>query len=58
MDLLILILQGVIVAATPLVFAAVGELVTERSGVLNLGIDKPFFSPLAIAFGNRHGSRG
>ncbi len=39
MDLLVLILQGVIVAATPLVFAAIGELVVERAGVLNLGIE-------------------
>ena len=39
MDLLVLILQGVIVAATPLVFAAIGELVVERAGVLNLGVE-------------------
>ncbi len=39
MDLVILILQGVIVAATPLLFAAIGELVVERSGVLNLGVE-------------------
>ena len=39
MDLLVLILQGVIVAATPLVFASIGELVVERSGVLNLGVE-------------------
>ena len=39
MDLLVLILQGVIIAATPLVFAAIGELVVERSGVLNLGVE-------------------
>jgi len=39
MDLLVLILQGVIVAATPLVFAAIGETVVERAGVLNLGVE-------------------
>jgi general nucleoside transport system permease protein len=39
MDLIVLILQGVIVAATPLLFAAIGELVVERSGVLNLGVE-------------------
>ena len=39
MDLLVNILIGVIVAATPLVFAAVGELVVEKAGVLNLGVE-------------------
>ena len=39
MDLLVLILQGVIVSATSLVFAAIGELVVERAGVLNLGLE-------------------
>ena len=39
MDLIVLILQGVIVAATPLAFAALGELVVEKSGVLNLGVE-------------------
>lgn len=39
MDLAILIIQGIIVAATPLVFASAGELVVERAGVLNLGVE-------------------
>lgn len=39
MDLLVNIMIGVIIAATPLVFAAVGELVVEKSGVLNLGVE-------------------
>lgn len=39
MDLLVDILMGVIVAATPLAFAALGELVVEKSGVLNLGVE-------------------
>ena len=29
---------GLIVAATPLLFAALGELVVEKAGVLNLGV--------------------
>ena len=39
MDLFVDILIGVIIAATPLVFAATGELVVEKSGVLNLGVE-------------------
>ena len=33
------ILVATIVAGTPIVYAALGELVTERSGVLNLGVE-------------------
>ena len=33
------ILVSLIIAATPLLFAALGELVVEKSGVLNLGVE-------------------
>ncbi len=39
MELLTNIAIGIMVAATPLVFAAIGELVVEKSGVLNLGVE-------------------
>jgi general nucleoside transport system permease protein len=39
MELLVSILVSTAVAATPLVFAATGELIAERSGVLNLGVE-------------------
>jgi ABC-type uncharacterized transport system permease subunit len=38
-DFLIAIITGTIVSATPLVYAALGELVAERAGVLNLGVE-------------------
>jgi simple sugar transport system permease protein len=35
----ILFFAGFFVAATPLIFAAIGELVVEKTGVLNLGVE-------------------
>lgn len=39
MDLYVAIFQGIIIASTPLVLAAIGELIVEKSGVLNLGVE-------------------
>ncbi len=39
MDLFVSMFAATIIAATPLIFAALGELVVEKSGVLNLGIE-------------------
>lgn len=51
MDLFIAIFTGTIIAATPLVLAALGELVVEKSGVLNLGIEGMMLTGAALAFG-------
>jgi simple sugar transport system permease protein len=50
MELIIAILAGTITAATPLIYAALGELVVERSGVLNLGVEGMMLIGAATAF--------
>ncbi|MDF1729262.1 MAG: ABC transporter permease [Sulfitobacter sp.] len=35
----VLFIAGFLIAATPLIFAAIGELVVEKAGVLNLGVE-------------------
>mgnify|MGYP001018280934 CR=1 FL=1 len=38
-SLFINIIIGITIASAPLIFAAIGELLVERSGVLNLGVE-------------------
>jgi simple sugar transport system permease protein len=51
MGLLEAIILAVIAASTPLLLAAAGELVVERSGVLNLGVEGMMIVGAACAFG-------
>ncbi|BCH30627.1 ABC transporter permease [Mesorhizobium sp. L-8-10] len=50
MELFVAIFAGTIIAATPLIFAALGELIVEKSGVLNLGIEGMMLIGAAFAF--------
>lgn len=50
-----MLLEGILVtivgAATPIALAAIGELVVERSGVLNLGVEGMMIMGAVVAFG-------
>ena len=50
LEFIIGILQIVLIATTPLVFAGIGELVTEKSGVLNLGVEGMMLVGAVTAF--------
>ena len=39
LSIFIALLAATVVAGTPILFAAIGELLTERSGILNLGVE-------------------
>ena len=51
MELAEAIILSVLAASTPLLIAATGELVTERSGVLNLGVEGMMIVGAACGFG-------
>lgn len=53
-DVLILTILTIITAATPLVYAAIGELVVERSGVLNLGVEGMMLAGAVCSFTVAH----
>ncbi len=46
----LLLLASLMVAATPIMLAAIGELVVERSGVLNLGVEGMMITGSIIGF--------
>ena len=49
-ELLYGIVKIILIATTPLVFAGIGELVTEKSGVLNLGVEGMMLVGVVTAF--------
>ena len=49
-DVLLGVIQIILIATTPLVFAAIGELVTEKTGVLNLGVEGMMLVGAVTAF--------
>src|SRR5262249_23927784 len=55
-DLLVPLLAGTLAAASPVIFAALGELVAERSGVLNLGVEGMMLVGAMAAFAGATGS--
>jgi len=54
--LLVTMLAGVVAGAAPLVFAAVGETLTERAGLINLSLDGTILLSAMAAFAVAHDS--
>lgn len=54
MEILIPTLLTIITAATPLLYAAIGEMVTEKAGVLNLGIEGMMLLGAVCGFATVH----
>ena len=50
LSFLISLLSGMLRIATPIIFAAIGELVTERSGILNLGVEGTMLMGAFVGF--------
>jgi simple sugar transport system permease protein len=53
---LIAIFVSTVIAATPLIYAALGELIVERSGVLNLGVEGMMLIGAVTGFAVGHAS--
>lgn len=54
MEILVPTLLTIITAATPLLFAAIGEMVAEKSGVINLGVEGMMLVGAVVAFATVH----
>ncbi|MCT4609875.1 MAG: ABC transporter permease [Pelagimonas sp.] len=46
----ILLVASIMVSATPILFAAIGEMVVEKSGVLNLGVEGMMITGAVVGF--------
>lgn len=53
-DIVIAAILTIITAATPLVYASIGEMITEKSGVLNLGVEGMILVGAVCAFATVH----